>query len=86
MQEWIAGIPVIASDIDATREMIIPGETGILVPPKNPKALTAAIANMMKNKTKAIELGKQGNKWAREHFTSEKFIEDMSRIYREVTD
>ncbi len=78
------GIPVIASDIDGPKELIIHNRTGILVPPKNPDALTEAILDLIENKDKAIKLGKAGNRRAREKYSSKIFIEKMSRIYQDL--
>lgn len=79
------GIPVIASDIDGPKELIIPDKTGILVPPKNPDALKDAIIDFIEDKEKALKIGKAGNRVARENFSSKIFIEKMTRIYQKLS-
>lgn len=76
------GIPVIASNIDGPKELIIPGKTGILVPPKDPDALKEAILDLTENKEKAFRIGKAGNLRALEKFSSKVFIDKMSQIYQ----
>ena len=63
-------------------ELIIPGKTGILVPPKHPDALKDAILYMIENKEKALKIGNAGNLRALEKFSSKVFIDKMSQIYQ----
>ncbi|MCP4350833.1 MAG: glycosyltransferase family 4 protein [Desulfobacterales bacterium] len=76
------GIPVIASNIDGPKELIIPGKTGILVPPKHPDALKDAVLDLIENKEKAVKIGNAGNLRASEKFSSKVFIDKMSQIYQ----
>ncbi len=78
------GIPVIASDIEGPRELIISGKTGVLVPPKNPQALKDAVLRLIENKEKAAELGKTGNRRVLEKFSSNIFIRRMTGIYQDL--
>lgn len=78
------GIPVIASNIDGPKELIIPDKTGLLVPPENPDALAEAIFDLIENKEKALKLGRVGNKRVMEKFSSKVFIKKMSLIYQEL--
>ena len=41
------GMPCIASDVWAMREMIVDGETGYLIPPNDPKALSERLAQLL---------------------------------------
>jgi glycosyltransferase involved in cell wall biosynthesis len=41
------GIPVVATSVGGLPEMVVPGKTGELVPPKNPRALAEAIARVV---------------------------------------
>lgn len=80
------GVPVIASDIDGIRELINTGESGILVPPKDPVALAQAIDYLITNRDKALELGEAGQKRACENFSAKVFIDAMSRIYKAMVE
>ncbi|MCP4111378.1 MAG: glycosyltransferase family 4 protein [Desulfobacteraceae bacterium] len=76
------GIPVIASNIDGPKELIIPGKTGILVPPKHPDALKDVVLDLIENKEKVLKIGNAGNLRALEKFSSKVFIDKMSQIYQ----
>ena len=62
------GIPIIASDVGGPKELVIPNETGLLVPPNDPAALKAAILDLIGNKEKAWDLGRAGSERALKHF------------------
>jgi glycosyltransferase involved in cell wall biosynthesis len=43
----ICGVPVVASAVNAVSELVVPGETGLLVPPQRPGLLAAAIGYLI---------------------------------------
>jgi len=43
LEAMAMGIPIIATNVDGIKEVVINGESGILVPPKNPEALANAV-------------------------------------------
>jgi glycosyltransferase involved in cell wall biosynthesis len=49
LEAWAAGVPVIATDVPGTRDLIRDGENGLLVPPKDPVALAEAIERLWKD-------------------------------------
>jgi glycosyltransferase involved in cell wall biosynthesis len=46
LEAMAGGRPVVGSRVGGIPEMVVDGETGLLVPPKNPSALAAAIASL----------------------------------------
>ena len=49
LEAMAAGVPVIATNVDGIREVVINGESGILIPPKNPEAIAEAILKLIEN-------------------------------------
>jgi glycosyltransferase involved in cell wall biosynthesis len=47
VEAMICGVPVVASAVNAVSDLVIPGETGMLVPPHRPGALAAAIRYLL---------------------------------------
>jgi len=43
----ICGVPVVASAVNAVSELVVPGETGLLVPPQRPGLLAAAVRYLL---------------------------------------
>jgi glycosyltransferase involved in cell wall biosynthesis len=55
---FIAGLPVIATDWNMNKEVIDDGETGIIIPIKDAKALAWAMLNMMENREMVSTMSK----------------------------
>jgi glycosyltransferase involved in cell wall biosynthesis len=79
-QALIAGKPVVSYDIDGAREVVLPGETGYLLPPQSIDELAAAIDELAADPALRDRLGRVG----RERFTEQFRHETMTRRIREV--
>lgn len=75
------GRPVIASDLGGPRELVLPGETGLLVRPGDASALAAAMRELLANPSAARELGRRGIAHARENFDAEKNTRAVTAHY-----
>jgi glycosyltransferase involved in cell wall biosynthesis len=47
VEAMICGVPVVASAVNAVSELVVPGETGLLVPPQRPGLLAAAVRYLL---------------------------------------
>ncbi|MBN1893813.1 glycosyltransferase [bacterium] len=80
LEAMAAGKPVVATPADGTRELIETGNTGILVPPKDPPALAAAINRLIGNERLAAAMGRRGlEKIVRDHS-----LESQVRAFEEL--
>lgn len=61
------GLPVIAHAVGGVGEAVVDGTTGLLVPPDQPAALTAAFARLIDDAALRHRLGTAGRTWARRH-------------------
>jgi len=77
---------IVASDAGAYAEMIVPGENGIIVPPGDGEALTAAIATYLTDPALAIAQGETALRHVRENFALEKEATAINRIYQQLLD
>lgn len=68
-------LPVIATNIRGSREEVVDGETGILVPVGDVNALSNAIIKLAKDSKLRKEMGKKGRERAEEYFDERKVIE-----------
>ena len=77
--------PVIACDHGGAREIIIEGETGWRVPPRDIKALAHAIGQAVRMSDEArLAMGEKGREHVREHFSTRQLQASTLRVYAEV--
>ena len=62
-----AGVPIVASDLPAVREVLTDGENALLVPAGDPAALAAAIRRVLADADLARRLSEQGRRDAARH-------------------
>ena len=67
--------------ISAIPELIIDGDTGILVPPDSPETLSRAISKVIEDPTLRQSLGKAGEQRVRNSFALDGGINDLSKRF-----
>lgn len=77
--------PVIASDIGGSRDVVVAGETGFLVPPGDPAKLAEKIIELLGDRTLREAMGKKGRRRVLDLFTIERQVEKVISIYNAVT-
>jgi len=77
-------LPVVATEVGGIPEVVIHGETGLLVPPRNPSALARAILKLYSNKTLATHLGQKGYELVHRKFSAEAMADKVVRLYEKV--
>jgi glycosyltransferase involved in cell wall biosynthesis len=60
LEAMACGLPVVATDIRGCREEVVDGATGLLVPPRDVKALTTAVLDLIEHPEKATQMGEAG--------------------------
>jgi len=81
-----AGLPVIASNLPMSRNIIKIAKCGILVDPTNVKQIAEAIVKLLKNPELAKQMGENGRKAIREKYNWEKEEEKIIRAYEALRD
>ena len=76
--------PIVATRVGGVPEAIISGETGLLVPPKDPQALAAAIETLINDENLAARLGRNAYLRFKEHFTVERMVERHEMLYKDL--
>jgi glycosyltransferase involved in cell wall biosynthesis len=78
-----AGRALIATAVDGTMEVVVPGVTGMLVPKQSVEALADAIHDLLDHPLKAQALGRAARRRAETLFSVERQIQDTSRLFEE---
>lgn len=76
--------PVIGSRVGGTAEVLVDGETGMLVPPENGVALANAIVSLLHNPSRREQMGWRGRQRALTLFDKDLTNRRMEQIFEEV--
>lgn len=81
MEAMACARPVVACDIDGNRELIDPGVTGVLVPPRQPHALATAAGGLLRDAAAAAALGAAARSAMRERFSVDAMADAYVALY-----
>ena len=84
MEAAASGLAVVATDIRGCREVVEHGETGLLVPKQDPKALASVIDILVRDRTRREALGTAGRLKALAEFDERSVVGKVIDTYREV--
>lgn len=76
------GVPVVSTTGGSLPEIV--GDAGLMVPPKDPDALAAAILRLLEDAALRAELGERGRRRIHEKFLWSRTAEELTAIYRNV--
>lgn len=83
-QALLAGTPVVASDVDGTREACIDHETGRLFPVGDKTRLRAAVRWMLDDPVRARQTVEKGRELCRERFDARTMVRELEGVYARV--
>ena len=83
LEAMAAGLPVVAGDAGGIPEIVAPG-TGRLVPPGDPRALAAAVAELLASPSERAALAAAGRARVRRRFTASAWCERLLDLYGEL--
>jgi glycosyltransferase involved in cell wall biosynthesis len=82
LEAMAAGLPVVASRVGGIPELVVDGETGLLVPPGDPVGLADAIARLLDDRRLRERLGAAGRSRVEQHFGRDAFVEAHLELLR----
>lgn len=93
LQEALCGVnietmasktPLVTSDIGSAREVVIHEETGLLVPPGDPRAMAQAILRLLRDEKLSLRLARAGHLRFLEFFSSPKTAAEVAKVYEKL--
>jgi glycosyltransferase involved in cell wall biosynthesis len=81
LEAMAAELPVVATAVGGTPEVVIDGKTGLLVPPKNAEAITSAITRLLENPQLRKEMGRAGRRRVESEFSIHDSARKVKRLY-----
>jgi glycosyltransferase involved in cell wall biosynthesis len=77
-------LPVVATRVGGVAELVVDGETGVIVEPDDPEELAAAIQELALSAERRQALGRAGARRAAEHFDLERAVRRLVSLYEQI--
>lgn len=77
-------VPVAATSVGGTVEVVDHGRSGLLVPAQDPVALAAAIASVVAEPGRGRAMGRLGRRIVEERYSAQAMVQQMERLYEEL--
>ena len=81
LEAMLASLPVVASRVSSIPEIVVDGETGLLVEPDDPAALRSAVARVLDD---ARDYGERGRERARTEFSVARMTQRTLAVYEKA--
>jgi glycosyltransferase involved in cell wall biosynthesis len=84
MEYMEAARPVVATRVGGVPDIVVDGETGILVPPRDPQALAGGISRLLSDPDLARRMGEAGRRRRRTEFELSETVRRIEQLYDEL--
>jgi glycosyltransferase involved in cell wall biosynthesis len=84
LEAMASGLPVVATDVNGSRDLVQDGVTGRIVPPGDVTRLTEAMADVLEKPEKAAGMARAGQARVSEHYTLNQMLDKIEELYRQV--
>jgi glycosyltransferase involved in cell wall biosynthesis len=81
IEAMASGLPVIATRVSGTSQVMIHGETGLLVSPGDAKELERAMLDLLSNPDMAVKMGKAARSRVESHFSAQKQAQEHFALF-----
>ena len=80
LEAMAASLPIVATKVGGIPELVIHGDNGLLVNPRDSEALARAIEHLAENHQQALRMGQRSRSYVEERFTLDKKIRAMEQL------
>ena len=84
LEAMAAGVAVVATRVGGVAELVVDGETGLIVEPEDPAALAEALDSLAADPARRRELGRRGRARVLDEFTPERMAHRTVALYRDL--
>jgi glycosyltransferase involved in cell wall biosynthesis len=81
LEAMAAGLPVVATAVGGIPQVVMDGETGILVPPHSSDSIVTALSALYDDRKLASRMGTAGRRRVQERFDSGAMVDSYERLY-----
>jgi glycosyltransferase involved in cell wall biosynthesis len=76
--------PIVGTTAGGIPEVVVDGETGLLVPPRDHEAMASAIVTLLKDEGLRTRMGEAGRARAESLFTADRMVQETLKVYQRV--
>jgi len=84
IEAMATGRPVVATDSGGVPEIVVDGQTGLLVPPEDAQSLMGAIETLLADSQCAQQMGAEGLARTRQLFSTDRVAQQVQRLYQRI--
>jgi glycosyltransferase involved in cell wall biosynthesis len=81
VEAMACGVPVVATAVNSVPEVVMPGRTGLLVRPRDPRSLARALAYLLDHPDHAARMGRAAREGLGDRFRPETLGQDLMEVY-----
>ena len=82
VEAMASALPIVATEVSGTRQVITANETGVLVPPGQSEALASAVSALLGDPEEALKMGARARRRVDEKFSAQKQAEDHIALFK----
>jgi D-inositol-3-phosphate glycosyltransferase len=82
LEAMACGLPLIASAVGGVPELVVDGDTGILLTSRDPAVWARTLQELAQDREKAQRLGAAGRRRVERDFTERRMLEALNEVYR----
>jgi colanic acid/amylovoran biosynthesis glycosyltransferase len=86
LEAMACGLPVVVTDCGGVREAVTDAEAGLVVPPRDPEAIAAALEALWRDPELRERMGRAGRARVESRFALRDQVESFLALYRELID
>lgn len=83
-ESLLLGVPTVATEVGGFPDVVVPGESGWLVPPRDPSRLAAAITAALNDRRRARAMAERGRERVRQLFDVRTTAAEVAAVYAQV--
>lgn len=84
LEAMAAGLPVVATDVGGVGEAVESGVTGVLIEPRDPRAIAEAVLSVVALPDGGAAMGRAGRRTVRERFSRDRLVGAVTALYERL--
>jgi glycosyltransferase involved in cell wall biosynthesis len=86
MEAMSSGVPTVGFDVPGVNDLVVDGENGFLVPPRDSKSFANAIISLVEDGRKRKRMSKSSREVIVRGYSWEKVLKEIDKVYNEIAD